>query len=172
MSKALRLVAPLDHALAHQLDRGGILGSEKGHACRCARIEGLFALLAQQVAHLDRDVAKVDVHRAGFFAAVADGAVVGDVLELGPVRQRDAAPGLLFVEEGFDQQRGAEDLVARAVHQVGTRHMGGAHRLALAAAQAILDVVGNLVDLGLFHDQRFVSHQPEAWRVRVVEVAR
>jgi hypothetical protein len=88
--------------------------------------------------------------------------VVGHVLELGPVGQRHAAAGLLLIQEGLDQQRGAEDLVARAVQQVGARHVGRAHRLALAAAQAVLDVVGDLADGGLLHDQRLVAHQVEA----------
>ena len=102
---------------------------------------------------------------------MADRAVVGDVLELSPVRQRHAPPSLLFVEEGLDQQRGAENLVARAVQQVGARDMGGAHRLAFAATQAVLDVVGDLADVGLFHDDGFVTHQVEARGVGVVEVA-
>jgi hypothetical protein len=65
--------------------------------------------------------------------------VVGDVVEFVEMAQRNAAPGLLLVEEGLDQQRGGEDLVARRVEQVGARHVRRADRLALAAAQAVLD---------------------------------
>jgi hypothetical protein len=64
-----------------------------------------------------------------------------------------------LVQEGFDQQRGGEDLVARAVEQVGARHMRRAHRLALAAAQAVLDRVGDAADRALLQDQAFVANQ-------------
>ena len=97
-------------------------------------------------------------------------AVVGDVLELLPVADRDAAPGLLLVQEGLDQERRREDLVARAVEQVGARHVRRARRLALAAAQAVLDRGRDLADVALLHDQRLVAHQAEARRVGVGEV--
>jgi hypothetical protein len=77
---------------------------------------------------------------------------------------------LLLVQEGLDQQRGGQDLVARAVQQVGARHVGGAHRLALAAAQAVLDAVGNGADVALLHDQRLVPHQAEAGRVGIGQI--
>jgi hypothetical protein len=43
--------------------------------------------------------------------------------------------------------------------------------LHFAAAQAVLDHVGNLADLGLLHDQRFGAEQAERWRVGVAHVA-
>ena len=49
----------------------------------------------------------------GALALVAHGAVIGDIVHLVEVLQRDAAPGLLLVQEGLDHQAGAEDLVAR-----------------------------------------------------------
>src|SRR5688572_32708554 len=57
-------------------------------------------------------------------------------------------------------------LFRSAVEQVGARHVGGAGRLALAAAQAVLDRVGDLADVALLHDQRLVAHQAEARRDR------
>jgi hypothetical protein len=54
-----------------------------------------------------------------------------------------------------------EDLVARAVQQVGARHVGRAHRLALAAAQAVLDRIGDRADVALLHDQRLVPIRPK-----------
>jgi hypothetical protein len=48
--------------------------------------------------------------------------------------------------------------------------MGRADRLALAAAQAVLDRVGDVADVALLHDQRLVPHQPEARRVGVGQV--
>ena len=74
---------------------------------------------------------------------MADGAMVGDVFEFLPVLDRHTAAGLLFVQEGFDQQRGRQDFVARAVEQVSARHVRGADGLALAATQAVFDAVGN-----------------------------
>ena len=103
ISQTLRRVAPLDHHLAHQLDRRRILHGQEGHRRGLGRNELLLALLAQEVAHGDRHVAEVDVNRAGGYALVTDRAVVGNVVELVEVHQRNAAPRLLLVEEGFDQ---------------------------------------------------------------------
>ncbi len=161
VAQALRLVAELDHAGAYQLDRRRVGGGKEGHRRCRSGIELLLALAAQEVAHRHRDVAEIDVDRAGRDALVADRTVVGDVGKLVEVLQGYAAPRLLFVEEGLDQQRGAEDLVARAVEQVGARHVGRADRLALAAAQAVLDRVRNLPDVRLFHDQRLDAEQRE-----------
>ena len=96
--------------------------------------------------------------------------MVGDVVELVEVAQRDAAPGLLFVEEGLDQQRGGEDLVARRIEQRRARHVRRAYRLAFAAAQAVLDHGRDVADLGLFHDQRFGAEQRERRCVGVGQV--
>ena len=136
------------------------------------RTEALLAHLAQQVAHVHRDIAEIDVHRTRAQALVADRAMVGHVLELGPMLDRDATARLFLVQKGFDQQRGRQNLVARAVQQVGARHMGRADRLALAATQAVLDAAGNGADIALLHDQRLVPHQPEAGRVGIGQVRR
>ena len=165
MTETLRGVAPLDHAQTQRLDGGRVGGVEKGHRRRGAGIELLLALAPQQVAHGDRDVAEVDVDRARVEALVAHRAVVGHVGEFVEMLERDAAPRLLLVKEGLDQQRGGEDLVARRVEQVGTRHMGAAHRLALAAAQAVLDRLRNTADVALLHDQRLGAEQRERRRV-------
>ena len=170
VAEALRLVAPVDHQLARQLDRAGVVGVQEEHRRRLRRVRGLVAQAPQHVAHRHRDVAEIDVDRAGRFALVADRAVVGDVAERVPVLQRDAAPGLLLVQEGLDQHRRGEDLVARRIEQVGAGHVRAADRLALAAAQAVLDRVADLRDVRLLHDQRLVAEQVEAGRVGVAQV--
>ncbi|OIQ78441.1 hypothetical protein GALL_398520 [mine drainage metagenome] len=48
--------------------------------------------------------------------------------------------------------------------------MGGAHRLAFAAAQAVLDRVGDLADRRLLHDEGFLLQQAEAGRIGVAQV--
>src|SRR5436190_23081610 len=50
--------------------------------------------------------------------------------------------------------------------------MGGAYWLALAAAQAVLDGIGDAPDVRLLQDQAFMADQTERWRVRVGEVSR
>src|SRR5690606_11043736 len=90
--------------------------------------------------------------------------------ELIKVLERDAAPGLLFVKKGFGQQRSGEDLVAWRVKQIGTRNMRGADRLALAAAQAVLDRFIDLADRRLLHDQRLGAEQREGRRVSARQV--
>jgi hypothetical protein len=65
--------------------------------------------------------------------------MVCHIVEFVEMLDRDAAPRLFLVQESLDQQGSGEDLVARRVQQIGAWHMGGAHRFAFSAAQAILD---------------------------------
>ena len=146
---ALRPVAPVDHHRARHLHRARVGEVEEQHRRLRAGIEAPLAGAAQVVAHDDRHVAEVDVHRAGGLALVADGAMVGHVAELVVVRERDAAARLLLVQDRLDEQRGGEDLVARRVEQVGARHVRRARRLALAAAQAVLDRARHAAEVGL-----------------------
>ena len=48
--------------------------------------------------------------------------------------------------------------------------MRGAHRLALATAQAVLDAVADGADVALLHDQRLMAHQAETGRVGCAQV--
>ena len=48
--------------------------------------------------------------------------------------------------------------------------MGGAHRLAFTATQAVFDGVGDRAYVRLLHDQRFVAHQAEARRVSLTQI--
>ena len=171
MAGALRLVAQLDHHLAQQLDDGRVGGAEEQHRAGGHQVEFFLALFAQEVAHRDRHIAEVDIHRAGTLALVAYCAVVGDIAEFGKMLDGHAAPRLLLVQECLDQQRGREYLVARRIQQVGARHMGVAHRLAFAATQAVLDRIGDLDQLALLEDQALQFHQVEAGRVGALEVA-
>ncbi len=57
-------IAPVDHRLARQLDGVRVGGVEEDHCGRRAGVEFLLALPAQEVAHGNRHVAEVDVHRA------------------------------------------------------------------------------------------------------------
>ena len=158
-------------AAAHQLDGLRVGRVEHQHRRRVAGPEALLPHLAQQVAHVHRHVAEVDLHRARrlrhLWQTVQWSATSSNSSQC---LMRDAAARLLLVQEGLDQQRGGEDLVARAVQQVGARHVRRAHRLALAAAQAVLDAVGDGADVALLHDQRLVAHQAEARRVGVGQV--
>ena len=171
IGETLRLEAPVDHHLAGQLD-GFRIGRIQEQHRRCgARIEALLAHASQQIAHRHRHIAEVDVHRAWRHALVTHGAVIGDIGELIEVPDGYAASRLLFVQERFDQQRGRQNLVTRRIEQVGTRHMRRAHGLALAAAQAVLDGIGNRVDVRLLHDERLVAHQVEAGRLGIAQIA-
>src|SRR5260370_35388309 len=49
--------------------------------------------------------------------------------------------------------------------------MGGTDRLALAAAQAVLDGIGNRADVRLLHDQGLMSQKSEARRIGAAQVA-
>ena len=170
IGQALRAEAPLDHDLARNLDRVRIGRVQEQHRRGGAGVEFLLALTPQEIAHRYRHIAEIDVHRAGIQAFVADRAVVGDVGKFVEVLERHAAAGLLFVEKGLDQQRRGQDLVARRVQQVRARHVGRAHRLALAATQAVLDRIGNFADRALLEDQALQFEQVEARRVGIVEV--
>ena len=172
VGQALGLEAHVHHRCAHDLDGLRVGRVQKQHGRRVAGAKRLLPHLAQQVAHVHRHLAEVDVDRARRQTLVAHGAVVGHVLKLFPVLDADAAPGLFFVQKRFDQQRRRQNLVARAVEQIGTRHVGGAHRLALAAAQAVLDRIGNRADVGLLHDERLMTHQAKTRRVGVGQIGK
>ena len=58
----------------------------------------------EQRAHVHGHVAEIDIDRTRVETLVAYRAVIGDVLELLPVTQADAATRLLLVEEGLDEQ--------------------------------------------------------------------
>ena len=97
--------------------------------------------------------------------------MISHVAEFVPMANGHATAGLLFVQERLDEQRGGQNLVARTVLQVGARHVGGTYRLALAAAQAVFDGVGNGTDVGLLQDQRLGPHEAEARRIGMAQVA-
>ena len=158
------------HRRAHQLDALRIGRVQEQHGSRVARTEGFFPHLAQQIAHIHRHIAKIDIHRARGEALVAHGAMVRHILELLPVPDADSAAGLLLVQECLHQQRGRQDLVARAVQKIGAWNMGSAHRFALATAHTVLHRIGDLTDVRLLHDQRLVPHQAEAWCVGIGQV--
>ena len=171
IGQALQFVAPLDHCRAHQLDLARVGGVEKQHGGRGAGIEAPLSLAAQEVSHGDRHVAEIDVHGAGAGALVAHGAVIGHVAEFVVVRERHPAARLFLVKENFGEERRGEDLVPGGVQQIGTRHVGGAYRLALAAAQAILDRLVDSSQVGLLEDQRLGAEQGEARGIRIGKVA-
>ena len=170
MGEALRAVAPVDHRALRELDRRRIGRVEEEHRRRGRRRNGCLPSLRSRLRIAIDTSPKSMSTGQGDDALVADRAVVGDVGELVEVAQGDAAPRLLLVQERLDQQRRGEDLVARGVEQVRARHVRRAHRLALAAAQAVLDRVGDLADLGLLEDQALVADQRKARRVGVGEV--
>ena len=168
--QALRAVTHAHHDLARERDRIRVHRIEEQHRHRGARTEFLLAVLAQQIAHRDRHVAEIDVHRTRVQAFVADGAMIRDVGEFLEVPDRDAAARLLLVQKRFDQQTAGEDLVARAVQQIGARHMRAADRLALSATQTVLDRIGDRADLALLEDQTLLFEQTEARRIGLPQI--
>ena len=169
--KSLRLEAPVDHRFARQLDRFRIGRIQKQHRCSRTRIETLLAHAAQQIAHRHRHIAEIDVDRTRRHALVTYRAMVRHIAELIEMTNRNAAACLLFVQERLDQKRGRQDLVTRRIQEVRARHMRCADRLALAAAQTILDGTRDRIDIRVLHDQRLVPHQVEAGRVGVAQIA-
>ena len=159
--KTLHLETHTDHGGAREFDGFGVGRIEEKHGRCVARTEAFVPHLAKQVAHVHGDIAKVDFHRAWRLAFVAHRAVVGHVFKLFPMANADAAAGLLFIQKSLDQQRSGQDFVARAVQQIGARHVGGANRFALAAAQAVFDRIGNRANVALLHDDGLVAHQAE-----------
>ena len=170
--QTLGLEAHAHHGRAHELDGVRVGGVEHGHRQLVARTEALLIHLAQQIAHIHGHIAEVDLDRARVEALVADRAVVGHIFKFLPMLERHAAARLLFVEEGLDQQRGRQNLVAGRVQQIGAWHMGGTHGLALAAAQAVLDGVGNGANVRLLHDDGLIAHQAEGRRVGIGQIGK
>ena len=170
MRQALRLKTHTHHRRARDLDGFRVGGVQEKHGRGVARTKAFLAHFAQQVAHVHGHITEVDLDRARTLAFVANRAVVSHVLKLFPMANADAAAGLLFVQKRLHQQRGGQNLVARAVKQVGTRDVGRTHRFAFAAAQAVLDGVCNRADVALLHDDGLVSHQAERRRIGVGQV--
>ena len=113
MRPILRLAPPFEHDFFVHADGGGVFHVQIGHGQICADVGRFFAHRAQQIAHGDGDIAKVNVNGARFFATVTNRAMVGDVFKLFPMFNRNAAPCLFFIQESFDQQRGGENFIAR-----------------------------------------------------------
>ena len=170
ISGVLRLKAHVHHAHTQGFHRGRVFGIQEGHT-DCRRwVEFLFALFAQEVAHVHSDVTKVDVHRTRFFTAVTHGTVVGHIVEFFKMLERHAATGLFFVQKRFGEQTHTQNLVARAVQQIRTRHMGGTHRLTLTTAQTVFHRMGNLTDVRLLHNQGFHAEQFKRRRVSHAQI--
>ena len=104
VGQTLSLEADIDHGAAHELDGLRIGRIKEEHGSCIAWPERLLSHLAQQVAHVHGDFAKVDIDRTRRQALVADRAVVGHVFKLFPVLDGDAAAGLLLVQKSLDQQ--------------------------------------------------------------------
>jgi hypothetical protein len=96
-----------------KVDFAGFGGIEIAHGQPGAEVEGLFTACPENVTHVNGDLAEVNIHRAGCLALVAGGAMVGHIVEGGKMLLRNAAPGLLLIEKGLDEQAGGKDLVAR-----------------------------------------------------------
>ena len=96
--------------------------------------------------------------------------MVGHVFELLPMFDRHTTAGLLFVQEGLDQQRRRQDFVTWAVEQVRARHVGRANRFALTATQTVFDAVSNGTNVRLLHDERLVTHQTKTRCVSLAQV--
>ena len=80
VAEVLQFETGFNHAFAQHVDGTRVFGVQKGHTGGHGGVEFAFAGLAQVVADGNGYVAEVDVHRAGFHAAVADGAVVADIV--------------------------------------------------------------------------------------------
>ena len=97
VAQVLGFHAPVKNERARSAYRQRVGQAHELHGHCGAGVKALFAHLAQQVAHIHGHFAKVNVHRAGREAFVAQGAVVGHVFKLFPVFDGDTAPRLLFV---------------------------------------------------------------------------
>ena len=170
ISSVLRLKAHVHHAHSQGFHRGRVFGIQESHA-DCRRwVEFLFALFAQEVAHVHSDITKVDVHRTRLFTAVTHGTVVGHIVEFFKMLERYAATGLFFVQKRFGEQAHTQNLVARAVQQIRTRHMGGTHRLTFTTAQTVFHRMSDLADVRLLHDQGFHAKQFKRWCVSHAQI--
>ena len=77
------------------------------------------------------------------------------------------ASGLRFVEEGFRQKTYGNNFVARGIKKSRPRHVGGALRLAFAAAQTVFDGIADCLQFRLLHDKGFCREKVKAWCVGV-----
>ena len=85
ISQILCLATPFQHHFFVHANGGGVFHIQVRHRQICADVRCLFAHGAQQIAHGDRHITKVDVHRARFFTTVANRAMIGDIFKLFPM---------------------------------------------------------------------------------------
>ncbi len=113
----------------------------------------------------DGDLAGVDVDRAGLQALVADGAVVGHLLEVAEQLEGPGALALGVVEERLDEGADGQVLVARVEEHPAGRVEDAAIRLALPAAHAGGDAPGQLLELAVLEDAGLQLQEVERRRV-------
>ncbi len=101
--QSLGAISKIHHACSQQFDGAWRCRIQEEHGNAFRWIETLLTHFAQQVAHVHRYFAKIDVDWARIEALMANRAMVCNVLEFLPVRDGDAPARLLFVEERFDQ---------------------------------------------------------------------
>src|SRR5947207_14498342 len=63
--ESLRLIAPVDHYLAHRFDRVCIGSVEEQHRCPRACTEPAMTLAAQKISHCNRHIAEINIDRTG-----------------------------------------------------------------------------------------------------------
>ena len=138
----------------------------------------LVAPAGQDLPLQHRDRAAVDVHRAGLEALVADGAVVGHLLQPGQQLESGRALPLGIVQQRLHQRADRQVLVPGVEEQAPARVEHAAVGLALAAAHAVGDALGQLLQLAVFQDPRLQRQQVERGREdprqrpQVLELAR
>ena len=94
---ALSGKAPVNHNFAGDINSCRVAHVEERHRRRCTYFSFTLTLLCQYAAHMYTDITKVDINRTRRQTAMTHGAMIGDIVHLLKVSDRDTAPGLFFV---------------------------------------------------------------------------
>ena len=112
IGRALCCKAPVDHHFASNINGCRITHVEKSHGCGGTNFSFALALLCQNTAHMNADIAKIDIDRTRCQASMADGAMIGHVIHLFKVSDRNSATRLLFIQKSFDDQTTGKYFIA------------------------------------------------------------
>ncbi len=123
----------------------------------------------EDIAFEHGDFSRIDIDRAWFQALVADGAVIGDILE--PLKQLELGRSLTlgYVKQRLDQRTDSQILVSRVVEHPPCRIKNTAVGLAFPAADTEIHMFRQLLDLGPFENMGFEFEQVERGREDMIE---
>ena len=170
IKKALCLKTISHHHWAHQFDFERVSQRQIRHSHRRTRIKAFFANFAQQIAHCNRDIAKVNIYRTRFQTPMTNRAMVSNIVKFLVMQGRNTATRLLFIQKRLNQKWGCQNFISGRVKQISAWHVRRTNGFTFATAQAIFNHLRNAGNLRIFQYQRFRWKQMKRWRISIAQI--